>query len=220
MGLSLGEYSALCHAGAFSFAAGVRLTRARGEAMQAASLRAPTGMAAVLGVKEAAVRELLNAVNAEIGTESVFIANYLSSNNFTVAGTMEGCQLVKKMGKSHGVKLVRQLPVSGAFHTKYMAPASAALREALDETDICAPRIPVISNVTGAPHSAAAICENLVRQLTEPVLWSASISYVLSTGTQFCAYDIGPGTVSSDLLKKIDVKSSETVIDIILVPTL
>lgn len=207
MGLSLGEYSALCFAQSFSFEDGVRLTKIRGEAMQAASALSPSGMVAVLGLERNGVSDLINSVNAEIGEEQIFIGNFLSPVNFTLSGTVEGCKLVKRRGKSHGAKLVRQLPVSGAFHTRFMAPARAALKVALSKIDVKPPAIPVLSNVTGVPHSKCpdSIRENLLKQLTEPVLWYDNLKYVFPTELpqlEVFAFEVGPGSVCTDLMKK------------------
>lgn len=206
MGLSLGEYSALCFAGCFSFEDGVRITRARGEAMQAASQQAPSGMVAVVGLNEPAVLKLVDRICEEAGSNSIFVANYLSDHNFTLAGSESACKAATAIGRSHGAKLVRALPVSGAFHTRYMETAAAALSDAVNAADFKVPTIPVMSNVTGRPHDfdCNKIKEKLIQQLVEPVKWSQSLNWVLSNTVtdQVDVCEVGPGTVCSDLVKK------------------
>ena len=175
--------------------------------MQAAASLTASGMVAVLGLDKSRVLDLINSVNEELGDEQVFIGNFLSPVNFTLSGTMEGCQLIKKRGKFHGAKLVRQLPVSGAFHTKYMAPAITALEVALNKVDIKPPAIPVLSNVTGVPHTNCidTMRRNLLKQLTEPVRWRDSLKFIFPKEyppADVHAVEIGPGSVCSDLFKK------------------
>lgn len=211
LGLSLGEYSALCFAGSFSFEDGICLTKARGKAMQLASEQTPTGMAAVLGLKEKDLINLVDSINTAIGSEELFIANHLDHAKFTVAGTDRACKMAKVLGRSHGAKLVKPLSVSGAFHTRYMAAAADILKEELLRVDIRPPKIPVVSNVTGGFHgeNPQEIRDHLVRQLTEPVLWvdcmrcalprSAPVPGKDSTKSKVHAFEFGPGTVCVDL---------------------
>merc|ERR1711966_138822 len=134
MGLSLGEYSALCFAGAISFADGVKVTQARGEAMQAASDAVDSGMVSVIGLSADKVKELCAAASEKSG-ETVQIANLLCNGNYAVSGHAKACDALADMAK----------PDFGARMTVKLAVA--ALRETLAGVEVARPRIPVISSV-------------------------------------------------------------------------
>ena len=117
MGLSLGEYSALCFAGAISFADGVKITKARGEAMQAASDAVDTGMVSVIGLDSAKVTELCEAASEKSG-EKVQIANFLCKGNYAVSGASAACDTVAEIAKpDFKARMTVKLAVAGAFHT-------------------------------------------------------------------------------------------------------
>merc|ERR1711966_360865 len=129
MGLSLGEYSALCFAGAISFADGVKVTQARGEAMQAASDAVDSGMVSVIGLSADKVKELCAAASEKSG-ETVQIANLLCNGNYAVSGHAKACDALADMAK----------PDFGARMTVKLAVA--ALRETLAGVEVARPRIP------------------------------------------------------------------------------
>lgn len=117
MGLSLGEYSALCFAGALSFADGVKITKARGEAMQAASDAVDTGMVSVIGLDSDKVKELCGAASEKSGAP-IQIANYLCKGNYAVSGASSACDAVAELAKpDFGARMTVKLAVAGAFHT-------------------------------------------------------------------------------------------------------
>lgn len=117
MGLSLGEYSALCFAGALSFADGVKITKARGEAMQAASDAVDTGMVSVIGLDSDVVKELCAAATEKSG-EKIQIANYLCKGNYAVSGASAACDAVAEIAKpDFKARMTVKLAVAGAFHT-------------------------------------------------------------------------------------------------------
>ena len=208
MGLSLGEYSALCFAGAISFADGVRVTKARGEAMQAASDAIDTGMVSVIGLSKEVTEELCNAASEKSG-EKVQIANLLCNGNYAVSGSMKACDVVTEIAKpDFKARMTVKLAVAGAFHTDFMAPAVDSLKKVLEGIDIKKPRIPVISNVDAKPHSdPATIKDILAKQVTSPVMWEDSVASVLAHGFER-ATELGPGKVTAGVLKRID-KSAE-----------
>jgi [acyl-carrier-protein] S-malonyltransferase len=201
-GLSLGEYTALCYAGAFSFDDGVRLVRARGEAMQAAAEATPSGMVSVILLDVERVRELC-ALASEAGT--IQIANLLCPGNTVVSGTKAACARLAELAEKAGGKPV-PLAVAGAFHTDLMRPADERLAVALQQAQWHPPRIPVVSNVDALPHTDPAEFRTLlVRQVLSPVLWESSMRRMIAEGvTEF--YEIGPGRVLKGLLKRIDRK--------------
>lgn len=204
MGLSLGEYSALCFAGAISFADGVKITKARGEAMQAASDAAETGMVSVIGLDKEKVGELCVMASEKSG-EKIQIANYLCNGNYAVSGATAACEAVSDLAKPEfKARMTVKLAVAGAFHTEFMAPAVSALEEVLATVEISKPRIPVISNVDAQPHSDPETIKNLLStQVTSPVLWENTMNLMLSKGFEK-AYELGPGKVTAGILKRFD----------------
>ena len=202
MGLSLGEYSALCFADAISFADGVKITKARGEAMQAASDAVDTGMVSVIGLDKEKVGELCTMA-AEKSGEKVQIANYLCNGNYACSGTSAACDMVGELAKPEfKARMTVKLAVAGAFHTDFMAPAVSALQDVLKEVEIKKPRIPVISNVDAKAHSDPdTIKKLLATQVTSPVLWENTMDLMLSSGFEK-AYECGPGKVTAGILKR------------------
>ena len=202
-GLSLGEYTALVFSGVMEFEDALRVVQKRGEAMQAASDKTPSGMVSLLLMEpervEAVCREAV-----ETG-EVLQIANYLCPGNLVVSGPRSAGLRVVELAEAAGGRAV-ELPVAGAFHTSLMEPADQAVAEALADCPMSAPRIPVVSNVDAASHQdPEEIRELLIRQGKSPVLWADSMSQLISSGVdQF--YEIGPGRVLRGLLKRIDRK--------------
>jgi [acyl-carrier-protein] S-malonyltransferase len=214
MGLSLGEYSALCFAGAISFEDGVKVTKARGEAMQAASDMTPTGMASIIGLSSDKVKEMCEVAAKKSG-ESVQIGNYLCTGNYAVSGTLKALGVVDEIAKpDFGARMTVRLAVAGAFHTQFMAPAVPKLGVVLDTIEIKRPRIPVISNVDALPHSdPAVIKENLKKQVTSPVLFENSVAAVLAHGFEE-GFELGPGKVVSGIVKRIDKNANVVNIEV------
>eukprot|EP00558_Chaetoceros_sp_UNC1202_P004113 CAMPEP_0197246054 /NCGR_PEP_ID=MMETSP1429-20130617/10629_1 /TAXON_ID=49237 /ORGANISM="Chaetoceros sp., Strain UNC1202" /LENGTH=321 /DNA_ID=CAMNT_0042706647 /DNA_START=64 /DNA_END=1029 /DNA_ORIENTATION=- len=203
MGLSLGEYSALCFADAISFKDGVKVTKARGEAMQAAANAADSGMASVIGLSREEVTKLCNSANRKSG-QKVVIANYLMNGNYAVSGPSYGIGLLTKIATKppFNARLVLKLNVAGAFHTELMAPAVSALEKVLDTIEIKKPRIPVISNLDAKPHSDPdTIKKLLANQVTSPVYWEESMESILE-GDFERAVELGPGKVTASILKR------------------
>ncbi|CAM6128844.1 unnamed protein product [Calypogeia fissa] len=204
-GLSLGEYTALAFAGAFSFEDGLKLVKIRGEAMQAAADAAPSAMASVIGLDSEKVAALCEAANAEVSEEErVQIANFLCPGNYAVSGGVKGIEAVQAKAKSFKARMTVRLAVAGAFHTRFMSPAVSALEAALAAAEIKTPRIPVISNVDGQPHSdPATIKQILAKQVTSPVLWENTLTTLLEKGLQN-SYELGPGKVIAGIIKRIN----------------
>jgi [acyl-carrier-protein] S-malonyltransferase len=180
MGLSLGEYSALCFADAISFSDGVKVTKARGEAMQAASDAVDSGMVSIIGLDKEKVAEVCEAASEKSG-EKIQIANFLCKGNYAVSGSSKACDVVAEIAKpDFKARMTIKLAVAGAFHTDFMSPAVSALEEVLDSIEIKKPRIPVISNVDAAPHSDPdTIKKLLATQVTSPVLWENTMDLML-----------------------------------------
>jgi [acyl-carrier-protein] S-malonyltransferase len=206
MGLSLGEYSALCFAGAFSFEDGVKLTKARGEAMQAAADASSSGMVAVIGLDIPTVEKICAEATAKSG-KPVSIANYLVDGNYAVSGAKEACQAVQEIAPTMGARMAVPLAVAGAFHTSFMEPAVERLKKVLAEVDIKTPRIPVISNVDAKPHyDPQEIRDILAKQVTNPVQWETIITTMVKSPDFQKAYELGPGTVCRGIVKRFGKK--------------
>jgi [acyl-carrier-protein] S-malonyltransferase len=205
-GLSLGEYSALAFAGAISFEDGVRITKARGEAMQAAADASSSGMVSVIGLDKEKTTALCETASKNTGKD-IAIANYLCNGNYACSGAMEGVEEVMKIAKPEfKARMAVKLAVAGAFHTDFMKPAVASLEEVLKSVEVKKPRIPVISNVDAKGHSdPAVIKEILAKQVTAPVQWETIMTDLVSDGFEK-GYELGPGKVLSGIMKRIDKK--------------
>ncbi len=187
------------------FEEGLRLVAVRGEAMQEAADATPSGMVSVLGLPQDQVEKLCQDARQE---ETLQIANLLCPGNIVVSGTNAACERAAEMAVAAGAMKAVPLAVAGAFHTPIMASAVERLREALAETRIQQPTIPVISNVDAKAHfEPDEIRQLLVRQLVSPVRWEESMRTLLDEGyDQF--YEVGPGRVLRGLLKRIERRVS------------
>ncbi|QMW01905.1 ACP S-malonyltransferase [Spirosoma foliorum] len=198
-GHSLGELSALTAAGVLSFEDGLRLASIRATAMQRACELAPSTMAAVLGLADAAIEEVCAGITEEI----VVPANYNCPGQVVISGSVAGIQLAEERLKAAGAKRVVPLAVSGAFHSPFMEPARNEFAEAVKTMIFNAPRCPVYQNVNAeAVTEPQQIKENLIAQLTSPVRWTQSVERMVADGaTSF--FECGPGKVLQGLIKKI-----------------
>jgi [acyl-carrier-protein] S-malonyltransferase len=200
-GHSLGEYSALVVAGAIQFADALKLVRLRGELMQHAGEVNKGTMAAVVGLEPDAIE----AVCAEASQAGIVQpANFNSPGQIVISGSVDGVRKAMELAKARGAKLVKELVVSGAFHSPLMESARDGLKKALALTAIVDARIPVYANVTAEPETKAdAIRDLLFRQVTSPVRWEQSVhSMVRDGGTHF--YELGPGKVLQGLMKRTE----------------
>ncbi len=200
-GLSLGEYTALWCAGALDFADGLGLVRLRGEAMQDASERTPSGMASLMGATPEQAQGLAQ-VGARVGICQV--ANLNAPGQIILSGELAALDAAEAVARDHGVRRVRRLKVAGGFHSECMRPAADRLAAALTEVLVREPRIQVVSNVSGEPVTGPEqIKEFLARQVCSPVLWERSMRWAIEQGhTDFL--EPGPGTILAGILRKID----------------
>ncbi len=202
-GLSLGEYTALVFAGVMEFEDALRVVQKRGEAMQAASDRTPSGMVSLLLIDSEVVQAICEEAAGE--SEVLRIANRLGPGNLVVSGHVAACERAIDLAEAAGGRAVK-LSVAGAFHTSLMEPADQEVARALEDCPMAVPRIPVISNVDATAHEdPEAIRELLVRQVKSPVLWADSMGRLIESGIDEF-YEIGPGRVLKGLLKRIDRK--------------
>ncbi|KAJ1616881.1 malonyl coa-acyl carrier protein transacylase [Pavlovales sp. CCMP2436] len=213
-GLSLGEYTALAFAGAFSFEDGVRIVKARGEAMQAAADASSSGMVSVIGLDMDKVAALC-AEASRLSGKKVQLANLLCNGNYAVSGALEACAKLNEIAKpDFGARMTVQLAVAGAFHTDFMAPAVPKLVEVLETVTIVKPRIAVISNVDAMPHSDPAMIKQLLaRQVTSPVQWETTVARLMERGMKE-GYELGPGKVLAGIIKRIDKSVAITNIEV------
>ena len=210
-GLSLGEYTALVFAGSLDFEAGLKVVRRRGEAMQAAAVATPSGMASVLGLDDAKLDELCTRAQA---FGRLWKANMLCPGNVAVSGDRAALEHVEQLALELGAMKVVPLSVAGAFHTPLMKPADEQLDRALSEAGLKTPRLPVYSNVTAEPHTSdpTAMRATLAAQVTQGVRWEESMRRMLADGFD-TFYEIGPGRVLTSLLKRVDRKTPCTPVE-------
>ncbi len=196
-GLSLGEFTALAAAGALSFEDGLKVVRQRGRFMQEACELTQGGMAAVIGLDEAATREVCTQAG-------VALANLNCPGQLVISGETAKLARACELAKARGARRALPLPVVGAYHSPLMAGAQARLQTELAGVALSPPAVAVISNVTAQPHEGVeAIRARLVEQVTASVRWEESMRYLLGQGfTRFI--ELGPGTALSGFLKRID----------------
>ena len=199
-GHSLGEYSALCAAGAISLEDTARLLRMRGQAMQQAVPVGEGAMAAVLGLDVEAV----TAIAAEAAQDGVCeAANDNDPAQVVVSGSREAVERAVALAKERGAKRAVLLPVSAPFHCALMQPAAEAMRAALADVAIAAPRVPLVANVKAAPVSdPEEIRALLVAQVTGRVRWRESVEWMAAQGVEDF-WEIGAGKALSGMVRRI-----------------
>jgi [acyl-carrier-protein] S-malonyltransferase len=200
-GHSLGEYSALCAAGALELADAVRITRVRGRSMQEVVPPGEGAMAAVMNLAGDAVAEL--CVEAARPDQVVSCANFNAPTQTVIAGHHAAVARARDLAKGAGGKAI-PLNVSAPFHCALMEPARQAVQRALDAAQVSAPNIPVVVNVDAEPRSEAdAVRDALVRQVDSPVQWVKTVQRLRQEGVTH-ALEIGPGRVLAGLARRID----------------
>ena len=196
-GLSLGEWTALHAAGVLSFEDALRVLEARGRFMQEACEATPSGMLTLLGDLS---EEQLQDICAKSG---MTVANRNSQQQTVLSGLKGQIPAGEEAAKALGIRTV-VLNVAGGFHSPLMEPARAKLAPILETIEFHEPQIPVLSNVTGAPHTgAASIPATMLRQVVEGVRWLDCVRWCLGNGiTQ--SIELGPGKVLTGLARRID----------------
>ena len=201
-GHSLGEYSACTISGSFSFENGLSLVKLRAENMQIAGNTNPGTMAAIIGISFEDIQRICEASSKK---DSVVVpANHNSPNQIVVSGNKSAVHKAMESSRKSGARLVKELNVSGAFHSPLMKSAKFALSEALDKSIVNNSNIPVYSNVNAtATIEANKIRTNLKKQIDSPVLWSKTIS-TMKVDKATRMIEVGPGKVLQGLTRKID----------------
>ena len=197
-GLSLGEWGALCVAGVLDFDSTLKVLEARGRFMQEACEATPSGMIAIVG----ATPDQLKALCEKTGCT---VANINSAAQQVLSGSKDAIASAALVAKELGIKRAIPLATAGAFHSPFMAPAREKLAPVLDTITFSSPKFPVLSNVTGKPHSSdpGEIKAMMLEQVTGTTNWAADVEAAKALGcTTFVEF--GPGKVLSGLVKKID----------------
>jgi [acyl-carrier-protein] S-malonyltransferase len=197
-GHSLGEFSALVANKSLTFEDGLRLVYARAMAMQKACEAEPSTMAAIIGLDDTKVEEVLGSIS-----EVVVPANYNSPGQLVISGSFKGIEIACERLKEAGAKRALPLKVGGAFHSPLMEPARVELAAAIESTVFNTPVCPIYQNVNARPFTnPAEIKANLVAQLTSPVRWTQTVQNMVTDGASTFV-EVGPGTVLQGLVKKI-----------------
>jgi [acyl-carrier-protein] S-malonyltransferase len=200
-GHSLGEYSAMVCAGVLPFAEGVRLVKLRGEAMQQAVPAGTGGMAAILGLEDAAVEQACR----EAGQGEVVAAvNYNAPGQVVIAGGKAAVERAIALCQQAGAKRALPLPVSVPSHCELMRPAAERLSSAMSDIEMRPPRYTVVQNVDAQAHADVdTLRTRLVEQLYQPVRWTSCIENMTEQGAEVFI-ECGPGKVLTGLGKRIN----------------
>jgi malonyl CoA-acyl carrier protein transacylase len=198
LGHSLGEFNALCASGVFDFETGLKIVQKRGELMFSIT---GTGMAAIIGADYSEIQEILKNNFPEID-----IANINSPSQIVISGKLESLEKAADCFEEDGLVYV-PLKVSGAFHSRYMTPIKNEFKEFIESLPLHQYNVPVISNYTASlyPKESEGIINNMANQINSPIKWLQSIEYLISQGENNF-FEIGPGEVLSNILKKIKTK--------------
>lgn len=197
-GHSVGEYAALVAAGVLSAPDAIRLVGKRGELMAAASVDG--GMTAVIGLDRAAVEE---AVAAAASPADLVVANDNAPGQVVISGTRAALIAAEPVLREAGARRIIPLPVSGPFHSPWMAHVTDALAEAFETVEWSDARIPVVSNATGEPLNDAETIRNLLaEQVRSPVEWVASVLRMADEGVDTFV-ECGPGAALTGMVKRI-----------------
>lgn len=201
-GHSVGEYAALYIAGVIEFEDALRLVSLRGQLMYSAGEELPGTMFAVINLDDDKVVEVCNKLNQNDEGAVVVAANFNSPVQVVVSGSRDFLRNNINAFKEAGAKLVKELVVSGAFHSPLMKPAQLELEKAINTIEFKNSKVPVYSNVYAKPLTNADEIKNaLIAQLTAPVLWTQSLRQMFSDGiTRFV--ELGPGQVLQGLVKR------------------
>ena len=196
-GHSVGEYTALCVAGAIEPEEAMRTVVERGRAMAKAAPPGTSSMLAVLGLGAEAVSQALREV------DEVWPANFNTPTQTVIGGTLAGLERARGPLEEAGARRLVPISVAAAFHTPLMEPAGALLRLSLDAAEWRSPALPVVANLTGEPyHDAAAIPDSLERQLSSPVRWADCVRRLGEAGCE-TFYELGPKKALTGMMREL-----------------
>jgi [acyl-carrier-protein] S-malonyltransferase len=199
-GHSLGEFSALVAAGVLDYASALQLVRERGRLMKEAGVEHPGGMAAVLGLDDALLKDICARV---AGTGAVVVANANCPGQTVISGENDALEEAMDLARKEGAKRVTRLGVSIASHSPLMAEASAQFGALIAQTPMAEPSVPVVGNIEARPLTTVAeIQDEISRQMESPVNWTGSIQTMVALGVATFV-ELGPGAVLAGLNKRI-----------------
>lgn len=198
-GHSLGEYTALCAAGAMSYTDGLRVVATRGEAMARAADVEPSGMAALIGANGDIASEVTESRIAQGGRLEV--ANLNAPGQVVVAGGSDDLAWLADNASAFGVRRVIPLKVAGAFHSGFMETAAEDVGKALSKVEFSEPAFPVWANTTARPHETAAIAAALQAQVVSTVRFEESLLDMAASGVDIFVH-VGPGDVTAGMAKR------------------
>ena len=198
-GHSLGEYTALAAAGVFGFEETRSVVSARGRAMAEAADAEDSGMMALIGVDDDVAEEVAEIRRREGGR--LVVANLNAPGQVVMAGGASDLDWLEARGRSMGIRRMVRLPVAGAFHSGFMAPAARRVEESLAGLRLRPARFPVYANVSGEPMESAFIAETLVTQVSSPVRFAESLSAMARQGVEVFVH-VGPGKVTAGLARR------------------
>ena len=222
-GHSVGEYAALVTSGALDLTEAARLVRERGRLMHHEGTICQSGMAAVIGLDEAALQEVCQQATEQAlaapppvgaslevaqsvrhpGEGRVIVANYNAPGQIVISGEQRALALAMEMAKARGAKRVIPLVVSAAFHSPVMQPAAEGMAQVVTSAGIRDAAIPIISNISATPLTGAeAIKNELPQQIASSVQWVRGIEYMANAGVS-TFIEIGPGQALTGMVKRI-----------------
>ena len=202
-GHSLGEYTALVAAEVLSITDAARLVRERGRLMQYAAELSEGGMAAIMGMEDAALEEICRETNTEI-------SNMNTPDQTVISGDKAAVEKAMELANDRGARRTVSLAVAGAFHSRLMEPAQEGLAKVVDRLTFNEPSVPIVANCTGLPLTTVEdIKHELTSGLCTCVRWKDSVEYMMQSGiTTF--YEIGPGRALSGMVKRINADAEIT----------
>jgi [acyl-carrier-protein] S-malonyltransferase len=198
-GHSLGEYTALCAAGALSYSDGLRVVARRGEAMARAADVEPSGMAALIGADADLAEEVASKRRARGGRLEV--ANINAPGQVVLAGSEEDVAWLAEQARDLGLRRVIPLNVAGAFHSSFMEPAADDVGDALATVSFSEPAFPVWSNTTARPHYRDEIADTLRAQVMSAVRFEESLGDMAANGVDTFVH-VGPGDVTAGMARR------------------
>ena len=203
-GHSLGEYSALCAAGAISLADTARLLRIRGTAMQAAVPVGEGAMAAIIGLDFETVKSIAKSAKGGVCQA----ANDNDPSQVVISGTKAAVEMAAELAREKGAKRALLLPVSAPFHCELMAPAARVMANALDDVDISEPHPPLVANVNARAVTSKTLIRNLlVDQITGSVRWRESVEWMYAQGV-VSFVEVGAGKALSGMVRRINKEAT------------
>jgi [acyl-carrier-protein] S-malonyltransferase len=199
-GHSLGEYTAMVVTGVIDFEEAVRLVRERGRLMKETALTRPGGMAAVIGLDDVVLEEVVREAQS---AGLVTLANANSPGQTVISGELSGLQRAMELAQERGARMVQRLAISIASHSPLMQQAAQHFNELLARIPFNPPQIPLIANISAqAITTVDELRQELVEHLTRPVQWTRSVREMMEQGVDTFV-EVGPRQVLSGLIKRI-----------------